>query len=100
MLLYRCRRITDVGFAALENLPNLMSLDATKCHSLSDDGLAHLAQGNPTLRALTLSECVQVSDQGGSGPLLLNFDLQILPQDTLTNFCTIDAACKPSCRAE
>ena len=64
MVLHRCRHITDVGFAALENLSNLMSLDATKCHSLSDDGLAHLAQGNPTLRALTLSECVQVTDQG------------------------------------
>ncbi|KAK9866889.1 hypothetical protein WJX84_004306 [Apatococcus fuscideae] len=62
--LARCRHISDVGFAALENLPNLLTLDATKCHSLSDDGVGHLAQGCSSLRTLTLSECVHITNQG------------------------------------
>ena len=64
----RCRHISDVGFAALENLPNLLTLDATKCHSLSDDGVGHLAQGCSSLRTLTLSECVHITNQGEHSP--------------------------------
>ncbi|XP_018937712.2 dynein regulatory complex subunit 6 [Cyprinus carpio] len=57
-----CENLTDNGFECLDNCASLVSLDITGC-KIHDKGLAALGT-NHSLRKLTASECVFITDNG------------------------------------
>ncbi|KAF4095082.1 hypothetical protein G5714_024160 [Onychostoma macrolepis] len=57
-----CENLTDNGFECLDNCASLVSLDITGC-KINDKGLAGLGT-NHSLRKLTATECVFITDNG------------------------------------
>ncbi|XP_051979119.1 dynein regulatory complex subunit 6 [Xyrauchen texanus] len=57
-----CENLSDNGFESLGNCASLVSLDITGC-KIQDQGLAALG-ANQSLRKLTASECVSITDHG------------------------------------
>ena len=58
-----CMKLTDTGFASLQNLEDLRSLDLTGC-AITDEGLAYLATHLTKLQVLNLSDCKKLTDKG------------------------------------
>jgi hypothetical protein len=59
----RCHALTDAGLADLARLSNLTNLNLKLCRQITDAGLAHLARLS-TLTSLSLTGCDQITNAG------------------------------------
>jgi F-box and leucine-rich repeat protein 2/20 len=93
----------DAEIDALTDLPivpprKFKHLDFTRCRSITDRGIKHLAHNTPDLEGLQLSQCGSITDDGLSdvlqtSPLLTHLDLEEL--DELTNATLLTLAKAP-----
>lgn len=86
------------AFSEIRKLKNLMSLDLSRCHQLSDDDLKIILQGKPPLRKLILTGCSKLSEHGFGmlGRFLPRLDVLDAAKTQITDEALIEVASKAS----